>query len=1119
MHKIPVRHTSVVSASAIAFWFIFALANPVIDALVFRSSAIAQSIVPAPDGTGTVVRQQGDRMDIQGGTQSGANLFHSFQQFGLTSGQIANFLANPNIQNILSRVTGGEASIINGQIQVSGSNANLYLMNPAGIVFGANASLNVPASFTATTASGIGLNGSWFNAFTANDYTKLDGTPTHLAFTLASSGAIVNQGTLAVPMGQSIQLVGGSIVNTGTLLAPAGAITIAAVPGEKLVRLSQPGSLLSIEIAPFDQSGNLRNQGAPTALSIPSVITPLSLPTLLTGDNLNGATGVNIENGVVRLTSANHTLTADAGTAIVSGHVSTVNGSSTPVPSAPINQIAILGDRVTLTNANIDASGRIGGTILIGGDYQGKRTVPTAQFTQVDASTVIRADALLPSALLPVLSADLSAAAPSAGRVIIWADDTTRFAGSIFARGTALPNSQGGLVETSGGKQLAIAPSARVDTSAVNGQVGMWLLDPAALEVVNMGGAAAISGGNNAPTTAATVDAGAIVAALNSTNVNLQATNSITVNAAIDATNNSTSQSLLFTSPLVNLNAAIALKPGAILSGTANTVNVGAAGEVQNGVDVAAAGGTVNLAPTTYLIPDTVKIAKDLTLQGTDPANTIISGGNRVGVLEIGNGAIALQNLTITHGQAASATANTGAGILYNGSGSLTIRNSAITNNRASSIGGGINKTLSSTLTLIDTTVSANSASDGGGIYARLGTTNILNSTISYNTATSGGGGIRNAGSGFVGNSQLNITNSTISGNRANQDGGGIENGAATLTILNSTIANNIADLNNGNAGNGGGIAQTSNTGVINLQNSIVAGNVDASPTGGMIHPDVSGIFNNLGNSLIGINAGSPSFVNGTNGNRVGTIAAPLDPKLAPLADYGGSTQTHALLPDSPALNAAASVALVTIDQRGIARPQFGISDIGAFESAGYTIAPLSGSGQSTAPNTMFGTVLQVRLTENGFNAPIPGASVTFTVPSRGASGTANITTMTTSATGIAFTRVSANAIAGSYTVLSSIPGLTPAATFKLTNLTTLSTATQSVPSAPKLTFRLVDQWLSHPAIAKLKWTTSIANLAPINPTPINPTPILCAVRAQRRLEIDEFLGLPDCAVVQGEQL
>ncbi|MEN9218300.1 MAG: filamentous hemagglutinin N-terminal domain-containing protein [Gloeomargarita sp. DG_2_bins_126] len=100
-----------------------------------------------PGGSGTVVNQNGQQFNITGGTQAGRNLFHTFQQFGLTQGQIANFFSNPAIVNILARVNGGSASYINGLIQVLGGNSNLFLMNPAGIVFGPHASLNVPAGF------------------------------------------------------------------------------------------------------------------------------------------------------------------------------------------------------------------------------------------------------------------------------------------------------------------------------------------------------------------------------------------------------------------------------------------------------------------------------------------------------------------------------------------------------------------------------------------------------------------------------------------------------------------------------------------------------------------------------------------------------------------------------------------------------------------------------------------------------------------------------------------------------------------------------------------------------------------------------------------------------------
>ncbi|MFM7189872.1 MAG: filamentous hemagglutinin N-terminal domain-containing protein, partial [Microcystaceae cyanobacterium] len=158
----------------------------------FSPSAIAQTIIPAQDGTATLVMPNGNTFNISGGTLSGdgRNLFHSFQEFGLSAQQIANFLANPQIQNILGRVTGGNPSIINGLIQVTGGNPNLFLMNPSGIVFGPNASLNVPANFAATTSTAIGFSGGQFNAYGVNNYQALVGNPNSFVFQGVTPGAI-----------------------------------------------------------------------------------------------------------------------------------------------------------------------------------------------------------------------------------------------------------------------------------------------------------------------------------------------------------------------------------------------------------------------------------------------------------------------------------------------------------------------------------------------------------------------------------------------------------------------------------------------------------------------------------------------------------------------------------------------------------------------------------------------------------------------------------------------------------------------------------------------------------------------------------------------------------------
>ncbi|MDX2241977.1 MAG: filamentous hemagglutinin N-terminal domain-containing protein [Leptolyngbyaceae cyanobacterium bins.302] len=304
---------------------------------LFSAPAWAQ-ISAATDGTNTTVNQAGNSFNITGGTQAGSNLFHSFQQFGLNQGQIANFLSNPAIANILGRVTGGDASIINGLIQVTGSNANLYLMNPAGIVFGANASLNVPASFTATTANGIGIGNGWFNAVGNNNYAALVSTPNQFVFTTPNPGAIVNAGNLAVGQGQNITLLGGTVISTGTVTATGGTVTIATVPGEKLVRVSQAGSVLSLDL-PIETRAAVN----------PANATPVSLPVLLTGGNGGSATGLTVENGITRLTGSGVSVTVgDVVAQTIAAQTATLSAANNV--TLPESQIQTTGNLQVVAN-------------------------------------------------------------------------------------------------------------------------------------------------------------------------------------------------------------------------------------------------------------------------------------------------------------------------------------------------------------------------------------------------------------------------------------------------------------------------------------------------------------------------------------------------------------------------------------------------------------------------------------------------------------------------------------------------------------------------------------------------------------------------------------------------
>ncbi|WP_193905195.1 CHAT domain-containing protein [Vasconcelosia minhoensis] len=321
---------------------------------------VLSEVTPALDGTGSQVTQQGEQFRIEGGSLStdGRNLFHSFEQFTVEAGRSVNFLSASEIQNIFGRISGSNPAIIDGLIQVSGSSANLYLLSPVGIVFGPNASLNLPASFTATTAVGTGFGESWLEAGTAGSYEALVGAPS--VFTFATQpGVIVNAGNLTVGPGQSLNLIGGLVANTGTLAAPDGAITLAAVTGDQTVRLSQAEALLSLTLEP-----GLSNTSAPN----PPITTPADLPTLLRAGQIDAATGLSIEpDGTVHLvgeplnqapgaTVAAGTLTAaDEQVNILRGLDESGVGTAPLEPSAVPEDLAlepVLPEEATLTASN-----------------------------------------------------------------------------------------------------------------------------------------------------------------------------------------------------------------------------------------------------------------------------------------------------------------------------------------------------------------------------------------------------------------------------------------------------------------------------------------------------------------------------------------------------------------------------------------------------------------------------------------------------------------------------------------------------------------------------------------------------------------------------------------------
>jgi filamentous hemagglutinin family protein len=525
-----------------------------ITSILINNRPVYAQITSTPNDTGTIINQNNNTFDIQGGRQTGNNLFHSFDKFGLNQGEIVNFMTNPSIQNILGRVTGGDASVINGIIQVSGANSNLYLINPAGIIFGNHASLNLPAAFTATTANGIQFGDKWFNAFGANDYGNLIGNPGAFAFT--QQGSILNSGNLSVNPGQSLTLTGGTVINIGTISASGGNITIAAIPGERLVKISQAGSLLSLEL-PIETK---------TAIN-PQAFTPLSLPQLLTGGKFNGATTVSASNGQVLLTGSEVTVADNPGTTVVSGNVN-VSGQIG-------GNINILGDKVALVKATINANGiNGGGNILIGGDYQGKGPLPNANEIYINRDSHISADAYQNG---------------SGGKVIAWADKTNITNGKISARGGE-NTGDGGFIEISGKENLSF--DGNVDIGANYGKNGLVLFDPSRVEIRNFTDGEIVGdtlSGNNrffisdgqAEIRADSLSSrnflispSRVVELLQTGNVSIAAVNSLDIGNEINSSGNSRISNLSLTAPQINVLAPIILNGGDINFNASNLITL-----------------------------------------------------------------------------------------------------------------------------------------------------------------------------------------------------------------------------------------------------------------------------------------------------------------------------------------------------------------------------------------------------------------------------------------------------------------------------------------------------------------------------------------------------------------
>ncbi|MCA9262748.1 MAG: hypothetical protein KDA60_02820, partial [Planctomycetales bacterium] len=411
--------------------------------------------------------------------------------------------------------------------------------------------------------------------------------------------------------------------------------------------------------------------------------------------------------------------------------------------------------------------------------------------------------------------------------------------------------------------------------------------------------------------------------------------------------------------------------------------------------------GTITLSAGPLLVRDAVSIfgpgADQVTIDGHQ-ASRIFVVDDRVS----SESSVTIGGFTLTGGQATDGLG--GGAILSNED--LTLVGLTISGNGALLGAGGGVRALDGGLTIVASTISGNQTSKSGGGISSEVATSIETSTISGNSADSSGGGVAVFG-------PLDVENVTISGNAATLSGGGVYV-TGDSRVAHSTITLNSAPKA-GNPGSGGGVFTSS---TLTVDHTIVANNVDNSGLGADLHQGDGGLFV-LNHALVGDSQGAEIFESIGSSNLVGPPGVPLDARLGPLQDNGGTTATHALLAGSPALQAGDRFIQPPplTDQRGTTFSRsIGVTDLGAFEHQldspptvlrqlddqyfeyGFADERIDVSGLFSDTDAQFGDALTLSLVNSdpsAVQAAMDGEEVVLSYPTNGG-GVATITVRAT---------------------------------------------------------------------------------------------------------------------------
>lgn len=376
------------------------------------------------------ISQAGNVLDV---TQNSQQMIATWERFNIGKDARVNF-HQPNASAVaLNRVTASDASQILGQLNANGQ---VYLINPSGVLFGNGASVNVGG----LVASTLDINDDDFKA----GRLRFQGD--------GQRGAVINQGTLRAADGGSVALLGGEVRNEGAVVARMGSVVLGG--GEKITLDYNGDGLINLQVDEAAVGASVANRGLLQAdggtVLMSARTSDAMVGSVVNNEGVIEARSLQQRNGRIVLDGGDNGVVANSGVIDASGRGAGEHGGN----------VTLTGEYVGLfEQGRIDASGSTGGgTVLLGGDYQGSGPLHQATATYMGKDARIEANALGDG---------------DGGKVILWSRDSTRFEGVISATGAGA--GKGGLVETSGN---ALDVTGLVNLAAASGQGGTWLLDP-----------------------------------------------------------------------------------------------------------------------------------------------------------------------------------------------------------------------------------------------------------------------------------------------------------------------------------------------------------------------------------------------------------------------------------------------------------------------------------------------------------------------------------------------------------------------------------------------------------------------------------------------------------------